>query len=193
MKAIKHLLAASILAAVGDANAVTVHTTNLSGTQIFPDFIDSPGAPPNGIFGSYAYINADADGSADVNGGVFNGIVQFTTVFSSAVKANIGFQWTIDVAAGTATGAWTSCANLGIVSQCFTPPPPSVFLLDSYDFSNPANITWTAHLTEYSPQLLTVTTTFNWSGYAVPVPASAWLFGSGLLGLAGTTKRRRVA
>jgi len=46
------------------------------------------------------------------------------------------------------------------------------------------------------------TTTINWqiSGAVpppvtptVPVPAAAWLFGSGLLGLAGTARRRRTA
>lgn len=43
------------------------------------------------------------------------------------------------------------------------------------------------------------TTTINWqiSGStpapAVPVPATAWLFGSGLIGLAGTARRRKAA
>jgi hypothetical protein len=37
------------------------------------------------------------------------------------------------------------------------------------------------------------TTTINWQIQAVPVPAAAWLFGSGLLGLAGTARRRKVA
>jgi len=45
--------------------------------------------------------------------------------------------------------------------------------------------------------LAATTTTINWqiSSYEVfpiiPVPAAAWLFGSGLLGLAGTARRRR--
>lgn len=38
------------------------------------------------------------------------------------------------------------------------------------------------------------TTTINWQIAAqVPVPAAAWLFGSGLLGLAGTARRRKAA
>lgn len=36
-------------------------------------------------------------------------------------------------------------------------------------------------------------TTYTFSGTAVPVPAAAWLFGSGLLGLAGAARRRRAA
>jgi hypothetical protein len=39
----------------------------------------------------------------------------------------------------------------------------------------------------------TNTTTINWQIQAVPVPAAAWLFGSGLLGLAGTARRRKAA
>jgi hypothetical protein len=34
------------------------------------------------------------------------------------------------------------------------------------------------------------TTTINWQVSAVPVPAAAWLFGSGLVGLAGAARRR---
>jgi hypothetical protein len=34
------------------------------------------------------------------------------------------------------------------------------------------------------------TTTINWQIQAVPVPAAAWLFGSGLVGLAGAARRR---
>jgi hypothetical protein len=34
------------------------------------------------------------------------------------------------------------------------------------------------------------TTTVNWQVQAVPVPAAAWLFGSGLVGLAGAARRR---
>lgn len=38
------------------------------------------------------------------------------------------------------------------------------------------------------------TTTINWQvGAEVPVPAAAWLFGSALVGLAGTARRRKVA
>jgi hypothetical protein len=37
------------------------------------------------------------------------------------------------------------------------------------------------------------TTKINWQIQAVPVPAAAWLFGSALVGLAGTARRRRVA
>jgi hypothetical protein len=37
------------------------------------------------------------------------------------------------------------------------------------------------------------TTTINWQISAIPVPASAWLFGSALLGLAGTARRRKTA
>lgn len=195
MKAIKHLLAVSILAGAGTASAVTVYTTNLSGVVSAPDRIGTPNFPADGIFGTYAYVSPGAEGSANATGGIFNGVVQYTTLFSPNLKVNVGSQWTIDVAAHTATSLITSCTNLGVPTQCFNGDYPrpvgsiKVFSLDSYDFSN-----WTAHLTEFSTQLGTdVTITFSWSGSAVPVPASAWLFGSGLLGLAGTTKRRRVA
>jgi hypothetical protein len=46
----------------------------------------------------------------------------------------------------------------------------------------------------YLPLPLTVTLHAQGGGTPeVPVPAAAWLFGSGLLGLAGTARRRRVA
>jgi hypothetical protein len=34
------------------------------------------------------------------------------------------------------------------------------------------------------------TTAINWQIQAVPVPTAAWLFGSGLIGLAGVSRRR---
>jgi len=47
--------------------------------------------------------------------------------------------------------------------------------------------------TEKSGSGLTAgTTKINWQVQAVPVPAAAWLFGSGLAGLAGASRRRRV-
>lgn len=191
MKAIKSLLAVSVLAAAGAANAASVTTTNLSGTQSLTD---------NGqIFGTYAYVPGVYVGSGDATGGVYNGVVHFTTSLSAAVDTTIGLEWTINAAGSTATQLITSCSDAGLAAQCGTNyivGSTRLFTLDAYTFgAGVGGVTFTAHRTDVSPQLgnKNVTSTYNFAGTAVPVPAAAWLFGSGLLGLAGTARRRRSA
>lgn len=192
MKTIKNLLAVSILSAAGAANAVTVHTTNFYGS--------SSASVVGGTFGHYDYLEPGADGSADASGGVFYGKIHFSTDLSpgpDGAQADVTYKFTIDALAGTASSQIIACENVKL-QQCggggFPTNLTATYLLDSYDFSDLSHITWAVHNALPSAQLGgdIVTTTFNWSGYAVPVPASAWLFGSGLIGLAGAARRRRA-
>jgi hypothetical protein len=103
--------------------------------------------------------------------------------------------------ASVQTQTSATCANgatniLGKVCTSFTQASANweglalnfVFAEDKLSFAG------TLQGTDTSGSGLTANTTkINWQIQAVPVPAAAWLFGSGLLGLAGTARRRRTA
>lgn len=189
MKAIKSLLAVSILAAAGVASAASVTTTNLNGT--------SSAVEAGGAFGTYAYIGAATGGDTTTN--EYTGQVHFSTTLSpgpDGAQADITYKFTLNTAANTATSVITGCSNDKLF-QClsnYKVGTTASYTLDSFSFDG-SNVSWQVHNVLPSPQLggANVTTTFNYAGTAVPVPAAAWLFGSGLLGLAGTARRRRAA
>jgi len=86
------------------------------------------------------------------------------------------------------------CTAFGSV-QCATPGVPSMGI-ESFNLAllfdaDLAAFTGTGTRTFSYQNGSSVTTAFSFSGTAVPVPAAAWLFGSGLLGLAGAARKRR--
>ena len=100
--------------------------------------------------------------------------------------------------ASVQTQTSASCANgqtniLGKVCTSFTQASANweglalnfVFAADKLSFAGSLQGTDTS-----GSGLTSNTTKINWQIQAIPVPAAAWLFGSGLVGLAGTARRR---
>jgi len=93
-----------------------------------------------------------------------------------------------------ASGDPTAVAALG----GFANNPLAFSLSLTFSDASLTSFTGTAHGLDFitDPDLAELVdhqdTTYTFSG-TVPVPAAAWLFGSGLLGLAGTARRRRNA
>lgn len=203
MKATKSLLALSILAAAGSANAtmwnVTMHADNafpaLSGNLVM-DFTGTwDDVTKAGTWSGNTHavglvpLSLDYTQSFTMNkatgGGVLSHLVTATCV-EHTTGACIGF----------------GDALLGPIFNTVAPPQadPNVYKTKiPFTPADGAVLTWTLQVNQsatlsdgstinvYLPNPMTVTLS------AVPVPAAAWLFGSGLLGLAGTARRRRAA
>jgi hypothetical protein len=209
MNAIKTLLAVSVLAGAGAANAA-IWNISANGSQFFDASGDLSvsytgtwndvtgegsltGVGTIGLYGLSADLTqtfkmlpggtgkgvlrqaSGATGSCTdtIGGGVCTGLVGN---FKGTLYNNMTYAGGANNTTGTATpfsvgptgGSWT-WSFLVQTSQTTDP--------DTGDVS-----------TFYAPYALHVTAS---SAPAVPVPAAAWLFGSGLLGLAGAARRRR--
>jgi hypothetical protein len=190
MKAIKTLLAVSVLAAAGAAHATAFDITISGSSTQFPGGLD------------LATINQSGTYDDVLGAGSVTGIIAVTPHGAPApIPMTITNAITMDTATGKGKyNAGTNCTDSvggqlcgGLGPQFHgnltaTQPFPgagggsynwnlSVVYLDSD--SNPVTliVPFDVALTPQAP--------------AVPVPAAAWLFGSGLLGLAGTARRRR--
>ena len=205
MKPIKSLMAISILAIAG-ASAANAATWNVTATA---DNITANGE----ILVNYAGTWDDSTGN-----GVFDGTV--TPVAYSPVVLNISSQpFSMDQSTGAGnlsqiTGCTDSvqgqaCAGIGPAfkgpmyneinfSTLTVPGAGEINQSTGTPFTptDGATYTWTVVTTGVDANnLLTqsefpLTVTLN-APSAVPLPAAAWLFGSGLIGLAGVARRRR--
>jgi hypothetical protein len=185
MKAIQTLLAVSILAAAGTASAATVATYNASSATTISGIASGSGT---------------ATGTASLDdSGVLTLLLNGTTVVTGFTNTTNGSTTTFNgsYSAGTFTPTGgsmlvTSCVdNGGAVNGCTFAGTGTVtnFITTSGSVnlsSGSINITATA-----TGANVATTYTLSDGVAAVPVPAAAWLFGSGLLGLAGTARRRR--
>ena len=68
----------------------------------------------------------------------------------------------------------------------WTNDSPNVTFSGGFDFLNGSKFTW------YADSLYNVLAVHSGDVSAVPVPAAVWLFGSGLLGLLGVARRKRI-
>ncbi|MFT3931295.1 MAG: VPLPA-CTERM sorting domain-containing protein [Spongiibacteraceae bacterium] len=224
MKAIKSLLAVSVLAAAGAASATTWNIT-ASGSNYFPGvggYLNSTGfvGTWDDVSGAGAWSGRVASAGTvalDVN---FNQTFVMPTSISGPDSQGYLHQGTLnpfdiptchDNVTGQNGGASSSCAG-------FSGPLSGEFFntvagnangnnVNNYNLATPVAFTpvdgatyhWTLQIYKATGKTLTFlplvldVTLHAQPTPEVPVPAAAWLFGSGLLGLAGTARRRRSA
>lgn len=196
MKAIQSLLAVSILAATGVVNAAVVATFNVSvdGT------INSP--PPQEATGTVTGIGTatlDDSGILTLYTDATTDMVLFgsvpavatlntTTTYSGTLTGN-SLAWT------TGTNVLNSCtpgANGGLICANVTLDTPAPAGMDENPMIFDLTLGGITILHDTGSATAPVTYTLTTMS-AVPVPAAAWLFGSGLIGIAGVARRRRAA
>lgn len=115
-----------------------------------------------------------------------SGLTPFTTAIGGTLN-NVGINWLacIDINNGTnCTDFLTSGADGSLTSSSFAADDFDQALLDAgYSVGLRAQI----HAIETG---VSASTSFDFEVSQVPVPAAAWLFGSGLLGLAGAARKK---
>ena len=212
MKAMKSLLAISVLAAAGAAHSVTVATYNVVVSGNAYDWAGTSGLPveTTGDFAGAALMgNSTGTGTATLDdSGVltitssfhFSAAVYPTNPVESDLTATSVFQGTYSggtftVTSGTET--YTSCS--GYCSAGFLGGAADGSVVRDYDtefgftFGSVTLAGGTAQgdvaLAGGSYEALR---TFTLTPSEVPVPAAAWLFGSGVIGLMGAARRRRA-
>ncbi len=197
MNAIKALLAVSVLAAAGAASAATVATYDIVGQSTSIAF--------DGLGGQNIVTASSGSGTA-----VLDDSGALTITAHIAITTFIGTDSTMDVIEAI-TGTWngttfTPTSSTQNFTGCENTPTAGADACSSLQIgvANPTtSVSGSATLAAGSFDVVVAnldagaTTTYHYdlaaSAPAVPVPAAAWLFGSGLLGLAGTARRRRVA
>ncbi len=192
MNAIKTLLAVSALAAAGAANAA-VYTFDAAMNMPYVDSISD-------VTGQFVGIGtATLDTTAGVLDILLTDTVTLSFIVTSAtytehdvVNGTLtgnSFLWasgTNTSSACTGSGIWGSLCQSLVGSTALTPNQNPI----AFDLSAGGLTTFTTTRLSGSGQPQTTTYTLTNTTPAVPVPAAAWLFGSGLLGLAGVARRR---
>jgi hypothetical protein len=210
MNALKTLLAVSVVAAASSAHAVVYtitgtqdSTANNQGAFIYQNTTPYGGVLPSSFTANQA---VGVSGSLDITGTTISSgslSVNPYGVLTSLSGPNLSFYAIFDsLASGytfTGTGAGfvgtgpgiSNCTGGGAQGLVCGPAqagtPPLDYVLTSTG-ANTYNLV--IHLGTQAA-LTTQTFSLTATAPAVPVPAAAWLFGSGLLGLAGTARRRR--
>jgi hypothetical protein len=199
MKATKSLLALAVLAAAGSANATAIATYNVSNAVTITGLASGSFTETGtAVLDSAGTLTIDKTGLNSTNNGNFtltSQIVWSGTVVGNSFNVTSGTVKNVSCTAGTS--ACSTNLNLGVTTALsVTPasgnggglPTPSAFNIANGGAYN-SDVYGFNHLLHTA----SVTTFTNNAPPAVPVPAAAWLFGSGLLGLAGTARRRRAA
>jgi len=203
-KSVKAVLAASALAASG-ASQATVWNVDMSANVFF--------AAANGPLQMIGFTGTwdDVAGTGTWTGTTtianFKTTMHYTQTFSMDETTGQGTLNSLDL--GTCTdNTGSACTGLaGPLAGAFrntvvNPPTPSSYK-KALPFTPADGWTgqWTLQVNKaitnpdgstavvYLPMPMDVT--LHAQAPAVPVPAAVWLFGSGLLGLAGTARRRR--
>ena len=199
MKAIKTLLAVSVLAAAGatTANAAVVATFTYTqngnvSSSLASGTVTGSGTATLDDSGVFSFTGDTTTSLLFFGVQPANALVNSTTTMTGTLSGN-SLAWT------TATTVLNNCTALdsngtGICQQA---PTSTGFAADQNPVVFDLTAGGTTVITTNAADSANLTTyTFTTDGAAtpsVPVPAAAWLFGSGLLGLAGTARRRRAA
>lgn len=192
MNAFKTLLGVSVLAAAGAANAATVATFNVAetGTSVIylPGVADlqliDPAQPHTGV----GTATLDSSGSVTIDISSYHLITALgTDSFTSSTFVFPG----VPAAGGSETV--NSCIEGPNDGTNFTCSSVVLHVANPVDFST-GSVTLAGGSIDIQETNSTSVSTYHFdltpTAPTVPVPAAAWLFGSGLLGLAGTARRR---
>lgn len=192
MRGIKTLLAVAVIAGAGAAHAATIasFTVTESGNSTY-------GAIPISSQSLTGIADLDSSGVLTIT---LSGLIDASGVGYGTANISTVNQFTGSIAAGVFTPAsaqskTTSCTNNGSGTICGLVTLNTLVPLTSFggtiSLSGGGTLTGTISSTGSNGVVSKLTSTDVLTPVSsVPVPATAWLFGSGLLGLAGVTRRR---
>jgi len=185
----KTLLALSVVAGAASANAAVY---NISGSLTAWDTSPAVTTYPGGVPAFTGTLD-DSSGAYTFN---FSNFTAHVDVFSGTYTADIATNGQVYSGTGnsTVTRTVTSSTCTGSKLICGAQPtgPISGTLAFSVSGSTISGTLDTSQATAGGNS----TATYTFEGSAaptVPVPAAAWLFGSGILGLAGAARRKSRA
>lgn len=190
--------AAAMMGAVGAAQAATYDTVGGSGTVV----TTSPGAlgpfpiPVGTEIGASSITGGS--GSSTGAGAAFSAAITLnqnvTSPLDASVNGDITWDWTLS-GDGTGTKTATACTGSATVCDEVAIGDTLNVTLSAFDFSDVNNISWQTQTPGFTAALGANNNNiedYTASGAPeVPLPAAAWLFGSGLIGLAGVARRRQ--
>jgi len=219
MKAIKTLLAVSALATITGAANATVWNIDVAANPVFPAaggplILDLHGTYDDAATVNDAVLGVPVTGLATMSGNVY--IPGFSTsIHYNNIQFDMGadgYGATIQPDASPSNCSDNTGSGCPGFSQALVFPlynainfafttskagtfdnstaNPFVVAPGSYVWTGIANVPVNGKNTLAQ---LPVNVTISAQTPTVPVPAAAWLFGSGLLGLAGTARRRRAS
>jgi len=142
--------------------------------------------------GSHAgAINGSESPDIDNPWTFFGGTGMHQTTSAVSVSGGSGDSYTLDMSGWNVT--WNGIASIPLVSTS----SPTITCTTSSSCSDSSNYTLDAVFHVNGAGFTTVSYGLHLTGHVanagvIPVPAAVWLFGSGLVGLAGVARRRKI-